>query len=407
MTNKDTTQVKKAELLTSLTAALKEGNEEKMAQAFADYADAVQKSIIQEAAYKADTTDKAVLASRGLRQLTTKESKFYENLIKSMKAAAVQKDFTGLTSDGVLPETVIESVFDDIRQRHPLLSAIQFVNTSAAVKFVVNKQGPQSAVWGALNSTITEELSGAVAVKDMTLCKLTAWMPLSMDMLDLGPVWIDRYVRETLSESIAAGLESAIVDGDGNNKPIGMTRDVSSRAVTRGGQYQQKSATAITDLTPTTYGTITAKMAAAPNGGTRVVNHVILLVNPVDYLQKVMPCTTVQAADGTYKTGVFPFPTTVIQSAAVPSNRAIMGLGNRYFMGLGVGGSGGKIEYSDEFKFLEDVRTYKIKLYGNGEPLDNTAFQYLDITNLKPSNLKVTVEEIQGTVTTKTEAKSE
>lgn len=84
-----------------------------------------------------------------------------------------------------------------------------------------------------------------------------------------------------------------------------------------------------------------------------------------------------------------------------------MGLGNRYFMGLGVGGSGGKIEYSDEFKFLEDVRTYKIKLYGNGEPLDNTAFQYLDITNLKPSNLKVTVEEIQGTVTTKTEAKSE
>ena len=148
-------------------------------------------------------------------------------------------------------------------------------------------------------------------------------------------------------------------------------------------------------------------MAAAPNGGTRVVNHVILLVNPVDYLQKVMPCTTVQAADGTYKTGVFPFPTTVIQSAAVPSNRAIMGLGNRYFMGLGVGGSGGKIEYSDEFKFLEDVRTYKIKLYGNGEPLDNTAFQYLDITNLKPSNLKVTVEEIQGTVTTKTEAKSE
>ena len=80
MINKDATQLQKAELLTSLTAALKEGNEEKMAKAFADYADAVQKSIIQEAAYATDTTDKAVLASRGLRQLTTKETKFYENL---------------------------------------------------------------------------------------------------------------------------------------------------------------------------------------------------------------------------------------------------------------------------------------------------------------------------------------
>jgi hypothetical protein len=401
MLNKDTAQVKKAELLTSLTAALKEGDEEKMAKAFADYAEMVQNSVIQEAVGITELTDQTVLASRGLRQLTEKETKYYENLIKSMKAAAVQKDFTGLDSDGVLPETVIESVFDDIRQNHPLLSAIQFVNTSAAVKFVVNKQGPQAAVWGALNSAITEELSGAVAVKDMTLCKLTAWMPLSLDMLDLGPVWVDRYVREVLSESVAAGLESAIVDGDGNNKPIGMTRDVSSRAVTRGGEYQQKSATAITDLSPTTFGVITAKMAAAPNGGTRVVDHVILLVNPVDYLQKVMPCTTVQAADGTYRTGIFPFPTTVIQSAAVPSNKAIMGLGNRYFMGLGVGGSGGKIEYSDEFKFLEDVRTYKIKLYGNGEPLDNTAFQYLDISKLEPVNLKV---EVKGTVTTKAEA---
>ena len=401
MLNKDTAQVKKAELLTSLTAALKEGDEEKMAKAFADYAEMVQNSVIQEAVGITELTDQTVLASRGLRQLTEKETKYYENLIKSMKAAAVQKDFTGLDSDGVLPETVIESVFDDIRQNHPLLSAIQFVNTSAAVKFVVNKQGPQAAVWGALNSAITEELSGAVAVKDMTLCKLTAWMPLSLDMLDLGPVWVDRYVREVLSESVAAGLESAIVDGDGNNKPIGMTRDVSSRAVTRGGEYQQKSATAITDLSPTTFGVITAKMAAAPNGGTRVVDHVILLVNPVDYLQKVMPCTTVQAADGTYRTGIFPFPTTVIQSAAVPSNKAIMGLGNRYFMGLGVGGSGGKIEYSDEFKFLEDVRTYKIKLYGNGEPLDNTEFQYLDISKLEPVNLKV---EVKGTVTTKAEA---
>ena len=70
MLNKDTAQVKKAELLTSLTAALKEGDEEKMAKAFADYAEMVQNSVIQEAVGITELTDQTVLASRGLRQLT-------------------------------------------------------------------------------------------------------------------------------------------------------------------------------------------------------------------------------------------------------------------------------------------------------------------------------------------------
>lgn len=54
-------------------------------------------------------------------------------------------------------------------------------------------------------------------------------------------------------------------------------------------------------------------------------------------------------------------------------------------MGLGTGtGKGGKIEYSDEYKFLEDQRVYRIKLFGNGRPMDDKAFIYLDISALKP-----------------------
>ena len=53
-------------------------------------------------------------------------------------------------------------------------------------------------------------------------------------------------------------------------------------------------------------------------------------------------------------------------------------------MGLG-SSKNGKIELSDDYKFLEDLRTYKIKLYGNGFPKDDNAFLYLDIENLVPT----------------------
>jgi hypothetical protein len=54
-------------------------------------------------------------------------------------------------------------------------------------------------------------------------------------------------------------------------------------------------------------------------------------------------------------------------------------------MGIGTG-TGGKLEYSDDFKFLDDLRTYKIKFYGMGRPYDINAFAYLDISNLVPIN---------------------
>ena len=113
--------------------------------------------------------------------------------------------------------------------------------------------------------------------------------------------------------------------------------------------------------------------------------------------------------NGTYVNNVLPYPMSVIQSAAVASGKAVLGLGYKYFMGLGMSSRAGRIEYSDEFKWLEDERVYKIKLYANGMPMDNNAFQYLDISGLKPLTIAVSVEgqidtttTVEGTVTTQT-----
>lgn len=380
MLNLDNFNQRKTEIMNALASAVRSNDETAMQQAMTDWQNYLSESIIAEANGILGSADSNILAGRGVRQLTSKEKKFYESLI----AGARQEVAPGSVITGIgeaLPETVIESVFDDLKQNHPLLNAINFTNTSAITKMVMNKQGSQTATWDELNTPITKQLVGEIEIVTMTLCKLTAYMFVTFDMLDLGPAWIDKYVRETLAEALSVGLETAIVDGNGVNQPIGMTRNFTGSFNSSTG-YARNSATAIKALDTDTYGTLLSTLAKAPNGNIRTISEVVLIVNPVDYFTKVMPATTVLAPDGTYRNNIFPFPTKLIQSVGVPEGHAIIGLADRYFMGMGTA-KGGKLEYDDSYKFLEDLRTYKIKLYGMGKPLDKNAFIYLDISNVE------------------------
>ena len=166
--------------------------------------------------------------------------------------------------------------------------------------------------------------------------------------------------------------------------------------------YPRKTDIPITDLSPATFGTILNTVSQGPNGKRRAVPELLMVVNPTDYYTKVFPATTPRTTDGGYNTGVFPYPTKVVVSAAVPSGKAVFGLGNRYFFGLGTA-KGGKLEYSDEYRFLEDQRVYLIKLYGNGRPLDGNAFVYVDISDLVPTVQKVEVTNINEDVVQKVE----
>lgn len=59
-------------------------------------------------------------------------------------------------------------------------------------------------------------------------------------MVDLGPEWLDNYVRQVLYEALANGLEYGIVTGNGNKEPIGMDRQVGDDVSVTGGVYPQK-----------------------------------------------------------------------------------------------------------------------------------------------------------------------
>jgi hypothetical protein len=191
-----------------------------------------------------------------------------------------------------------------------------------------------------------------------------------------------------LYEALANGLEYGIVAGTGNKEPIGMTRQVGPNVTVTGGVYPLKAAIPITDLQPETLGAILATIAVDPSGKPRQVRDVILLVHPADYFTKIFPATTIMGPDGTYRNDVLPFPMTVIQSLAVTQGQAVIGIAYRYFAVAGTPKEG-RIEYSDHYRFLEDERVYTIRVYANGQPMDNTAFQVLDISNLAALSYRV------------------
>jgi HK97 family phage major capsid protein len=380
MKSKDLINEARQKFSESFIQSIKDGDEAKLADAVAEFSQAIQDALMQDA--NDASADNAALAARGVRVLTSAETKYYESIIKAMSTAKNVKAAID-SIDVAMPETIIDAVMEDIQTAFPLLDEIDFQNTTAITKWFYNKQGVQQAAWGKLGTEITKELSGAIGEINLTQCKLTAYMVVSKDFLKLGPTWLDAYVRAILSEANGVALETAVVDGDGNDCPIGMTRDLTKGTTSEGATtYAQKTATKVTKLDPATYGSILAKLAKTPSGRQRNIQDVILVVNPADYMSKVMPATTILTPQGTYVSDVLPFPTKVIQSVGMPEGHAVVGLGKRYFLGLGTS-KDGLIDFSDHAQFLEDNRVYTTHLYGNGMPMDNAAFEYLDISKLE------------------------
>jgi len=352
--------------------AIQGEDKDAMTEALVRMAQGIHDNILKEAQKEArsmissEINDRNVLNKRGINTLTSEERKYYAEVIE-------KRGFTDLSV--TLPTTVFDRVFEDLEQNHPLLSEMTFENTTAVTEWIIRKTNCEAAWWGPLTDPIKKELQHGFGKVRTDMYKLSAFMPVSKAMLDLGPEWLDRYVRTVLSEAMAIALEAAIIAGTGKDQPIGMIKNLKGAVVDK--VYPDKDAIALADLSPETLGK--SVMAPLTKGGTRSVPSVLILVNPLDYWTKIFAATTFLTQQGTYVYGVMPIPSKIVQSVAVPQGKMVAGMGKDYFMGVG---SAQKIEFSDEYKFLEDERTYLAKQYATGEPKDNDSFLVFDISSL-------------------------
>ena len=380
------------EAVAALQSALQSGNEEEGKKAWGQVIDAITEKVKTD--FEMYSTDTNVLVQRGYRQLTSEETEFYQNLAKAGKASDPKQAFTDLiNTDGGMPETIIEDVYRDLLEEHPLLDKITFQNVKYLTKWLLNDHTRQKAAWGQINGEITQEIESAFKGVEVTLLKLTAYAVIPQDMLDLGPSFLDNYIRTILKEALYVALEKAIVSGSGKDEPVGLNRDIHEGVdFSTSTGYPEKTAIQVTNFLPANYGPLVAKLAVTEKGRMRSFDEVLMICNQVDYLNKIMPATTALTTGGTYARDLFPFPTEVVRSNEVKTGQAILCLPEEYFFGLGES-KDGKIEYSDEFKFLQDARTYKIKLHGNGRPYDNTVAIVLDISKLDPAYVVVKTAE--------------
>lgn len=375
------------EKVKALLASMKDGDETQVQDALKGWMEEIQNNIRTDFESYQETHDQSILDRRGIHALTSEETKFYNALIESVR----DKKVLNATNAGpALPVTVVERVLESVKKDHPLINAINPTVVGTITKILKRKGKLAKAVWGEITDEIKTEIKGDLAVADLVAAKLTAFLLLSQDYIELGPTWLDAYVRQCLEEALALGIEDGVINGTGVKQPVGLIRDIHegvSFSTTTG--YPEKTPVVVKSFDPKTYGELIAKMSKTEAGESRVITKVILVVNPTDYFQKVMPSTTVLTASGAYVSDVFPFATEVFQSAAVAEGKAVLFVEKSYIFELATRNKDGEILSSDEYKFLEDFRTYKIRLLGTGIAEDNTCALLLDISGLSPLYLTV------------------
>lgn len=381
MKNKDLMKQENFKIVQKLSEAMQAGDADAAAQAIQELHESAATRIEQEFEQYGNVTDMMVLQSRGLRALTSEENEWYQKFIGAVKTGAKQ-EITNLT-DHMVP-TIFDRVIEDMRKAHPLLGAIEIRNAAGAVRMVMNAKQMRSLLgsWGPITSAITAQVQGAIRFIDINHNKYTAFFLIPKDFVrfnfSFAPMWVDAYIRNILSETVAFGLEKAIVTGDGDGQPTGLAFDVSAQV---NNKYSEKDAVEITTWDDYR-DAIADNLLLDANGDYRTISEVLMVVNPVDYIKKIRPATQVITQAGIQNMINRAFPTNVVQSPFVTAGTAKVGIAENYFAAIN-GGQSGIIEYSDEYQFLEDNRVYTTRVYGNGRPVDNVSFLNLDISGLE------------------------
>jgi len=374
-----------------LAAAFKTQDDAEMEKAWEAFGDEVCEKIRADFADYESAKNDSVLAQRGYRVLTSNEKAWYANVANALKSVDPKQAFIDiLTSDDkndIMPETIIEDVLKYLQETRPLLAKVKFQNAGFSTKWIINDNSVQRGGWGKIDASITDEIEGSLKVLVIEQSKYSAFCIIPLDILDMGPQFLDAFIRATLAEALGLGLEEAIVNGSGVNMPCGMMRNPNGSFDQSTG-YPAKTPVKVTSFAPAEYGALVAKVAKTEKGKQRTFGSVGMLCNMSDYLTKIMPATTMLTANGGYASNLFPFPTEVIQCNAVPEGKAVLGILDDYTLAVG-GKRNGNIEFDDSVKFLDDARTFKLVQHAAGRAYDDTSFIVLDISDLDPAYITV------------------
>ncbi|MFD2254334.1 phage major capsid protein [Lactococcus formosensis] len=355
------------------TNAVKDGADEaEQSDAFNKMMNTLGSELMENV--NASTSDKInqLMESRPTNGLSENETKFFNEITSGVTGA-----------DVTLPLEIMNQVFVELEQAHPLLGIIKFQSAGLKMKAIIADSLSSGGVakWGEIFGDIKGQLTQTFKEVDFSQSKLTTFLAIPKDALDNGYDWLKSFIVIQMSEAMALALETALVAGDGNNQPIGLMKDLEKGSVSNGKTtYPDKDIAAdLSKITPENSAKMIAplmqKLAKNAKGvSVNISGQVKLLVNPDDYygtLANFMKLTQ----NGLWVVSL-PFGVEIVQSVAVPAGKGVIFAANRYWAYMG----GTKMGEYTETLAIEDLQLYTVKSFYFGKAYDNNTAQIVKLT---------------------------
>ncbi|MGM8049453.1 phage major capsid protein [Listeria monocytogenes] len=358
-----------------VNAVKNEETQEIQNKAYVEMVDAMAADIMDQAKKEArQEADQYISASRTDKNITNEEIKFFNDINKEV----------GYKEETLLPQTVVDEIFEDLTTEHPFLASIGMRTTGLRAKFLKSETSGL-AVWGKIFGEIKGQLDATFSEEESIQNKLTAFVVVPKDLENFGPVWVKRFVVTQIEEAFAVALESAFIIGDGKDKPVGLTRKVGKGTNVVDGVYPEKVASgtltfASSKVTVNELTDVYKYHSVKENGKPlNVAGEVTLLVNPTDAWDVKKQYTSLNA-NGVYVTAL-PYNLNIIESLFVPEKKAISYVAKRYDALIG-----GALNIStfDQTLAFEDLNLYAAKQFAYGKAKDDKASAVWTL-NIKPA----------------------
>ncbi|EBD1499337.1 phage major capsid protein [Listeria monocytogenes] len=359
-----------------VNAVKNEETQEIQNKAYVEMVDAMAADIMDQAKKEArQEADQYISASRTDKNITNEEIKFFNDINKEV----------GYKEETLLPQTVVDEIFEDLTTEHPFLASIGMRTTGLRTKFLKSETSGL-AVWGKIFGEIKGQLDATFSEEESIQNKLTAFVVVPKDLENFGPVWVKRFVVTQIEEAFAVALESAFIIGDGKDKPVGLTRKVGKGTNVVDGVYPEKVASgtltfASSKITVNELTDVYKYHSVKENGKPlNVAGEVTLLVNPTDAWDVKKQYTSLNA-NGVYVTAL-PYNLNIIESLFVPEKKAISYVAKRY--DALIGGALNISTFDQTFAF-EDLNLYAAKQFAYGKAKDEKAAAVWTL-NIKPTD---------------------
>ena len=295
-------------------------------------------------------------------KLSAEAREFFNN-IEKLPPAGIEKLF---------PQETIDRIFEDMVAARPLLQHIGLRNAGIRLKFLKSSRTGQ-AVWGKIHGEIQGQLKQEFAEEEAIQSKLTAFVVIPKDSEKFGPAWLQSYVSIQITEAFAAALEAAYLNGDGDDKPIGLSRTLTGTVEGNKTTYAEKapqrqnltfadSATVVKELTQVYKYHSTKADNTTP---VAVEGNVVMVVNTVDAWDVKKQYTSLNA-QGAYVTAM-PYNLILVESVAQTSGKVTTFVKGRYDAFVGGGIQFGRFT---ETYALEDLNLYTAKQFAYGKAHD-------------------------------------